>query len=133
MENRVTHYVSRKNPLVWLAAILMLGSAGLRIAYFCGKGADATTMWLQMILPVAAGLIYCCIILLDGREHFYRTLIPVVMFSIYYLALMVSRDVRLRYVVLIAALLVAFCVFYKQLTSGHVHKPVVLCLMHLRL
>ena len=131
MEKRVTHYVSRKNPLVWLAAILMLGSAGLRIAYFCGKGADATTMWLQMILPVAAGLIYCCIILLDGREHFYRTLIPVAMFSIYYLALIVSRDVRLRYVVLIAALLVAFCVFYKQLTSGHMHKPVVLCLMHL--
>ena len=65
MGKRVTHYVSRKNPLVWLAAILMLGSVGLRIAYFCGKGADATTMWLQLILPVAASLIYCCCILLD--------------------------------------------------------------------
>jgi len=130
MEKRVTHYVSRKNPLVWLAAVLMLGSAGLRIAYFCGKGTDATTMWLQIVLPVAASLIYCCIVLLDGKEHFYRSLIPIAMFAVYYLALLVDRNIRTRYVALIAALLIACIIFYKQLTSGHVHRPPLLVLMH---
>ena len=77
LEKRVTYYVSRNNVLTWLAAILMMSSVGLRIAYFCGKGADATTMWLQIVLPTAACLIYALLILLDGREHFYRTAAPV--------------------------------------------------------
>ena len=58
MEKRVSYYVSPKNGLTWLAAILMVGSVGLRIADLCGKGADARTMWMQFILPVAACLIF---------------------------------------------------------------------------
>ena len=73
MEKRMSYFVSRKNVLTWLAAILMVGSAGLRIAYYCGKGADARTMWLLIVLPVIASLIFALIVLLDGREHFYRT------------------------------------------------------------
>ncbi len=131
MEKRVTYYVSRKNILTWLAAILMLGSAGLRIAYFCGKGADATTVWLQIVLPVAACVFYGWILLLDGREHFYRTAIPVAMLAIYFLAFLTSRHTWLRYIFLNAALYLAFVIFYKQLTSGHVHKPWLLILMHI--
>ena len=41
MKKRVAYYVSRKNPLIWLAALVMLASAALRIANVCGKGADA--------------------------------------------------------------------------------------------
>lgn len=131
MEKRVTYYVSRKNVLIWIAAILMVGSAGLRIAYFCGKGADATTVWLQLVLPVAACLLYGWIILLDGQEHFYRTAVPVAMMAIYFVAFLVSRNTWIRYLVLNAAVYLAFVIFYKQLTSGHVHKPGLLILMHL--
>ena len=70
MEKRATYFVSRKHVLTWLAAILMIGSAGLRIAYFCGKGADATTVWLQIVLPAAAGLIFALQILLGGKSIF---------------------------------------------------------------
>ena len=81
MEKRTTYFVSRKNVLTWLAAILMVGSAGLRIAYFCGKGTDAATVWLQIVLPVLACLIFALQILFDGKEHFYRTATPVLMMA----------------------------------------------------
>lgn len=45
MKKRVAYYVSRKNPLIWLAALVMLASAALRIANVCGKGADTKTVW----------------------------------------------------------------------------------------
>ena len=79
MNKRANYYVSGKNPLIWIAALLLVCSAGFRIAYFCEKGADTTTVWFQIILPVAATLIYAAIILLDGKEHFYRTAAPVFM------------------------------------------------------
>ena len=62
MEKRVSYYVSRKNILVWLSALVMMASAVLRIAYSCGKGADAQTVWFQIVLPAAACLIFVLII-----------------------------------------------------------------------
>ncbi len=130
MEKRVTYYVSRKNLLTWLAAILMVGSAGLRIAYFCEKGADAATVWLQIVLPVAASLIYGWIVLLDGKEHFYRTAAPVAMLAVYFVAFLVGRHTSARYILLNALVYLAFVIFYKQMTSGHVQRPGLLILMH---
>ena len=69
MKNRISYYVSRKNVLVWLAALVMVCSAIARIAYFCGKGADAATVWFQIVLPVAASLIYVLILLCSGEER----------------------------------------------------------------
>ena len=124
MEKRATYYVSRKNALTWIAAVLMIGSVGLRIAYYCGKGADTTTMWLQIVLPAAAALIYTLIILLDGKEHFYRTLIPWGLFGVYYAAVLFSRAGMSRYNIGLNILIfVAFLIFYKQITAGHVRRP----------
>ena len=118
MEKRATYFVSRKNVLTWLAAILMLGSAGLRIAYFCGKGADATTVWLQIVLPVIACLIFVLQILLDGREHFYRTAVPVFLMAVYFATVIISREMLKRYIFLNILVLLAFVVFYRQITCG---------------
>ena len=131
MEKRVTYYVSRKNALTWLAAVLTVGSVGLRIAYLCGKGADATTMWLQFILPVAASLIFVLQILLDGREHFYRTLLPVIGMIVYFTSVLVLAGMNRWWILLSVLLYIAFAIFYKQLTSGHVRKPWLLPLMFL--
>lgn len=129
MEKRVTYYVSRKNALTWLAAILMAGSVGLRIAYYCGKGADTTTMWMLCVLPAAACLIYVLQLLLDGKEHFYRTLIPVVLMAVYFTAVIVSRGWAKRMIFLSVLLYAAFAIFYKQITSGHVQRPWLLACM----
>ena len=84
MKKRVAYYVSRKNPLIWLAALVMLASAALRIANVCGKGADARTMWLLVVLPVAGCLFYVLNILCDGKERLYRSSIPVMLLTLYY-------------------------------------------------
>ncbi len=131
MKKRETYFVSVKNPLTWIAAILMLGSAGLRIAYFCEKGADTTTMWWLCILPAAAGLIYVLYLLLDSKEHFYRTLLPMILMAVYFAADLVLRGLPNRYVFLNILVFAAFLIFYKQITSGHVHKPWLLPLMFL--
>ena len=54
----MSYFVSRKSLLVWLSALVMTASAVLRIAYPCEKGAGAATVWFQIVLPVAACLIY---------------------------------------------------------------------------
>lgn len=131
MEKRATYYVSPKNALTWLAAVLTAGSVGLRIAYLCGKGADATTMWMLFILPVAASLIFVLQILLDGREHFYRTLLPVIGMIVYFTSVLVLAGLNRWWILLSVLLYIAFAIFYKQLTSGHVQKPWLLPLMFL--
>ena len=117
--------------LTWLAAILMIGSVGLRIAYFCGKGADATTMWLQIVLPTAACLIYALLILLDGREHFYRTATPVMLMAVYFAAVIIMRGWPKRMVFLSILVYLAFVVFYRLITSGSLKAAWALPLMFL--
>lgn len=133
MKKRNTYYVSRKNPLTWLAAVLMIGSVGLRIAGYCGKGADTMTMWWLCVLPAAAGLIYTAILLLDGKEHFYRTLIPWTLFAVYFAAGLRLAGMGRYYLLLNVLVLLCFLIFYKQLTSGHVQKPWLLPFLFLTL
>ena len=123
MKERKTYFVSRKNVLTWLAAILMLGSVGLRIAAFYGKGMETTTVWWLCVLPVAAGVLYVLNLLLDGREHFYRTLIPWILIAVYYTAELNMRGLSRYHIWLNALVFVAFLIFYKQITSGHVRRP----------
>ena len=85
MENRTRFYVSRKNPLTWLMALCLVGSAVTRIVFACMKGTCATQeVWSQIVLPVAASLLYVLIVLINGRERFYKTAIPVFMMVLFY-------------------------------------------------
>lgn len=129
MEKRVSYYVSRKNLLVWLSALVMTASAVLRIAYSCGKGADASTMWFQIVLPVAACLIYVLIILLSGRERFYRTAIPAFMLAVYYCVRVSSatQNLNLRFVIWVAYLAIAG--FYTMTVGGHTRNNWALVLL----
>ena len=84
MKKRVAYYVSQKNPLIWLAALVMLASAALRIANVCGKGADAKTVWFFVVLPVVGCVFYVLNILCNGSDRFYRSSVPVILLAIYY-------------------------------------------------
>ena len=131
MKKRVSFYVSRNNVLVWLAALALVASAIVRIAYFCGKGADATTVWLQIVLPVAGCLIYVLILLLDGQERFYRTSVPVFMLAIYYgikvSLIPYSAMLGLTFVFWVAYLAIA--AFYMVTVSGHMRNNWLLVLL----
>ena len=129
MEKRVSYYVSRKSFLVWLSALVMTASAALRIAYSCGKGADASTVWFQIVLPVAACLIFVLMILLSGEERFYRTAIPAFMLAIYYSVRVsaVLPSLSLRFVFWVAYL--AMAGLYAVTVSGRLRNNWVLVLL----
>ena len=129
MEKRVSYYVSRKSFLVWLSALVMTASAALRIAYSCGKGADASTVWFQIVLPVAACLIFVLMILLGGEERFYRTAIPAFMLAIYYSVRVsaVLPSLSLRFVFWVAYL--AMAGLYAVTVSGRLRNNWVLVLL----
>ena len=71
MKNKIHFYVNRKSVLTWLMAVCMVVSAVARMVFFGVKGSgDSAYVWSQIVLPVAATILYILIALLDGREHF---------------------------------------------------------------
>ena len=85
MERRTRFYVSNKNVLTWLMALCLVGSAVTRIVFACLKGSgESLEVWSQIVLPVAATLLYVLIVLLNGKELFYKTAIPVFLITLYY-------------------------------------------------
>ena len=76
MKNRIHLYVSRKNLLVWLMALCMFASAVARVVFPGLKGSgDSQSMWVQLILPIAASTLYALITMVSGDELFYKTAI----------------------------------------------------------
>ena len=50
MERKISLYVSNKNPLTWISAVLLLSSAVLRIIV----DVPSPNTWGLVVLPVAA-------------------------------------------------------------------------------
>ena len=129
MDKRASYYVSGKNPLIWIAVLLLVCSAGFRIAFFCEKGADTTTVWFQIVLPVFATLVYTAIIALDGREHFYRTALPVFLIALYLGQSVLASGMHFWFVILHWIVYIALSVLYRQITAGHFKQVPLLWLM----
>ena len=129
MKKRVAYYVSRKNPLIWLAALVMLASAALRIANVCGKGADTKTVWFLVVLPVVGCVFYVLNILCNGSDRFYRSSVPVILLAIYYgiKITLVSPYLWLTFMFWIAYLAIA--AFYAVTVSGHIKSTIPLLLL----
>ena len=129
MKRRVSYFVSRKNVFTWLAALVLTASAVLRIAYPCEKGAGAATVWFQIVLPVAACLIYVLILLCSGEERFFRTAVPAFLFALYYgiRISMSTLPLPIRFVFWIAFLAIA--AFYAVTVSGTLGSNVPLVLL----
>ena len=122
MEKRNNLYVSRKNVLTWLMALCLVGSAVARIVIACLKGSgDSLEVWSQIVLPVAATLLYVLIVLFNGKELFYKTAIPVFLMAVYY-------AVRPHIIVgsspfvmtLYCTCLLFYCVAYTAITCGKI-------------
>ena len=121
MEKRTHFYVSRKNALAWLMALCLVGSAVARIV-ICGmKGTDSSLqVWSQIVLPIVACLLYVLIALMEGKERFYKTAIPVWLIAIYYGFAVTSY--RFQFQAMVVGLywiaLVFFAVVYTEITAG---------------
>ena len=120
MEKRTHFYVSPKNGLTWLVALCMVCSAVARVLFV---GVEGTDVWSQIVLPIAAAVLFGLMCLLCGKEQFYKTAIPVWMNCIYYGFFFfgynfVAFDTLIGGLFAIALLFVA--VLYTQVTSGKI-------------
>ncbi len=119
MKNRIHLYVSRGNWLTWLMALCMAASAVTRIVFPVEKGYGGTQeVWSQILLPMAAAVLYALIALLRGEELFYKTAIPVWMMSLYAgLRIQSSVDSPLL-VWLFWICMIFFAYLYTDITAG---------------
>ena len=133
MEKRIHLYVSRKNVLTWLMALCLVGSAVARIAIPCMKGTwDSLEVWSQIVLPVAATLLFVIIVLLRGDEMFYKTALSVFMMGIFYAIQPHSIIGNNPFVLgMFYTCIFFYCVLYAVLTSGRLRFPWLLALMFL--
>ena len=117
--------VSSKNVLTWLMALCLVGSAVTRIVFAGLKGSgDALSVWSQIVLPVAATLLYVLIVLFNGKEMFYKTAIPVWLMGLYY-ALLPHTVLGSNSFVLgmYYTCIVFYCILYTAITSGKIRYP----------
>ena len=120
MERKTRFFVSRKNALTWLMALCLVGSAVARIAFPGLKGSgDAAEVWSQIVLPVAATLLYVLIVIFNGKEMFYKTAIPVWLMGLYYaLRPHVVIGTNTFSLCMFYICIVFFCILYTAITCG---------------
>lgn len=125
MKKRVHYYVSRKNVLTWLMALGLVGSAVARIVFACMKGtAGYANVWSQIVLPVAATLLYVLIVLLAGKEQFYKTAIPVWLMCLHYAIIPHNFIGDDRLILFMYCTILLLCsVLYTIISSGRVRRP----------
>ncbi len=119
MKNTTHLYVSRKNALTWLMALCMVASAVSRVCFSGLKGTgEPLNAWTQILLPIAATTLYALMALFSGKEHFYRTAIPVWMAALY-CALWLRSTLQSRLlIVLFWIVLFFFALMYAEIVSG---------------
>ena len=119
--------------LTWLMALCLVGSAVTRIAIPCVKGTwDQLEVWSQIVLPVAATMLFVLITLINGKEMFYKTALPVFLMGIFYA---IQPHVILGdngFVLgMFYTCIFFYCIFYTILISGRVRFPWLLTILFL--
>ena len=114
-------------------ALCLVGSAVARIAFSGLKGSgESLEVWSQIVLPVAATLLYVAIVLVDGKERFYKTAIPVWMMGLYY-AIQPHTIIGSNPFILgmFCTCIVFYCLLYTLITCGRIRYPWLLTLLFL--
>lgn len=104
MDNKYTTFgLSRKNPGTWIAAVLMLASAAVRIVYYASGGkqgisvqSGAVNGWwvfLSIVLPAAACVLFAAALIVSGRDRLYKTGLPMLLGTAFF----ISRIFRLYF------------------------------------
>ena len=92
------YYVSKKNPLTWLSAIMAIAAAGLQVVGLCKGTGDmhVVAVFFQRILPIWIGLGYGFIVLVRGAKEFYRVTKPIFWSCVYFGAVALDWHFRLQ-------------------------------------
>ena len=110
-------------------ALILVGSAVARIVIACMKGTgDSLQVWSQIVLPVAATLMFVLIVLINGKEQFYKTALPVWLIVIYS-GIWISKNVNnLIISCLFWICLIFLGVIYTEISNGRWARAVWLLL-----
>ncbi len=130
MEKRTSLYVSKKSPLTWIAAVLLILSALSRIVLECISSTACANPWSCMVLPVAATLLYLLIALVWGKEMFYKSAIAVWLLMAYYGIWIAQYGFGPMIEVLYWIALVFFGVIYTYITAGRSKLVFLLFFLH---
>ena len=114
MERRIHLNVSKKNAFTWIMAALLIASFVCRLLPVCGNG-DA--FWSQILLPLAATALYIGIVLIGGKEMFYKTAIPVWMICLYFAITVTKYNFGAMVNWLWWVVLLFFAALYTEVTS----------------
>ena len=122
MEKRINLYVSRKNVLTWIAAVLIVASAAMRIVLAC-MDIVGGNVWTEVVLPVAATLLFVWILLVWGKVMFYKTALGVWFMGLYYALRpgLIFAIGSFTYWLLCVAILF-FCIAYTAITAGRIRQ-----------
>ena len=121
MKQRNNYYVNRKNPLVWLAALLgVCAAAGYIANVTCGKGAGVSgaMVWLRVVLPVLAAVYFCWQLLLHGKDRVYRLALPYWMLLLSFIYATFTQGFAWYWVILFVALDLCLAVLMHKVTTG---------------
>ncbi len=137
------YYVSRKNPLTWLAALLALGAAVLQIlGLFFGEAESISTVniWFQKVLPVGVCLWFALLVLVSGEKSFYKTSTPVFWACVYFGQIALDLHLNgsdyalfsyVRYIIVCWILYFVFYYLYRLFMTGKFAHPLPLQLVTL--
>lgn len=136
----IRYYVSRKNPLTWLAAAMAVASIVMQILSLCfGLQLTAVNLCFQKILPILCALGFAFIVTVRGPKELYRSTKPVFWACVYFGQIALDWHLRLnagpasavapgggyalffymRYVILSWIVYLAFYFIYRFFMTGH--------------
>ena len=102
------------------SALFMVCSAVVRIVWACGESAvSRPTLWLQILLPIAANLLFVLTLLESGRDRLYRTA-PAVWLGCVFFAVKAFTFPSVVHTVLCLCLYALVAVLYTATVTGWV-------------
>lgn len=142
MTQAVRYYVSRKNAMTWIAALMSVAAVALQILALCfGEAAQIRTVniWFQKALPIAALLLFVMQILIWGDKSLYRTTTPVFWVCVYFGQIALDLHLHggyalfgyMRYVVVCWILYLGYYLIYRFIMTGRITRPWVFSLITL--
>lgn len=154
MNTQIRYYVSRRNPLTWLSALMAIGAFVLQILALCfgeARVISTVNVWFQKVLPMAVALGMAEIVIVRGPKEFYRISKPVFWGCVYFAQIALDWHLRFaadpsltasiggayalfqykRYVAVCWILYLAFYVIYRLYVTGKFRQLFVLQLISL--
>lgn len=121
MKKREHLYIERKHPAAWLAVVLLLAS--LAIGLYVFPGLIRPSVWIQIVWPSFAAVLFILIVILCGKEMLYKTAVPVWIMGICtaWQLCLPAKDIPL--VCIAFCLCIALlCAAYTLIISGRMHR-----------